>query len=265
MTSRILVPTDLSDRSIETARYAASLCDELDSELVFIHALQDGWPLGRVRKDVRERVENMRAGSRFLVREGAPAAVILATAESERAGLILMPTRGASTVARITGRSITARVLREAPCPVWTGLEHMAPLSERPIRTILCGLSMGPRAAAILRWAAWLSERLGAALSVVHASRGLGSTPGYPCDHEWTFWLKKLVRDHIRALQADTGTNAEVLVEPGKPLAAIPTVAAQLHADLLVIGKSPDRRLLGSFRNMSYDMVCRAPCPVASV
>jgi nucleotide-binding universal stress UspA family protein len=263
--AKILVPVDLSERCLSAARYAASLCDNLGSELVFVHALQNGWPLERSLKDVREQIENLRDGSTFLVREGAPAPVIVETAKSESAGLILMPTRGASGIARITGRSITARVLRDAPCPVWAGMEELTPLSERPIRTILCGLSMGPRAGAILRWAASLAERLGAALSVVHAGRGMESTPGYPSDHEWTFWLKKLVRDDIRVLQADAGTNAEVLVEPGKPLAAIPTIAAQLRADLLVIGKSPDRRFLGNFRTMSYDMVCRAPCPVASV
>lgn len=263
--AKILVPVDLSERSIGTARYAAPLCDRLGSELVFIHALQNGWPLEPSQKQVRELVEDVRPGATFLVREGAPAAVIVEAARSEGAGLILMPTRGASAIARITGRSITARVLREAPCPVWAGFEELTPLHRKPIRTILCGLSMGPRAGFVLRWAASLAERLGAALAVVHAGRGMESTPGYPCDHEWRFWLKKLVRDDIRALQAEAGTNAEVLVEAGKPLAAIPTVAAQLQADLLVIGKSPDRRFLGGFRTMSYDMVCRAPCPVASV
>ena len=49
----ILVPVDLSSRSIGAARYAASLAREFKSELVFVHALQNGWPLGDAAKAVR--------------------------------------------------------------------------------------------------------------------------------------------------------------------------------------------------------------------
>ena len=64
---------------------------------------------------------------------------------------------------------------------------------------------------------------------------------------------------------AAAGTDAEVWLESGRPLAAIPPVAERLRADLLVIGKSPRRRRLRNLRALSYDMVVRAPCPVVSV
>ncbi len=74
-----------------------------------------------------------------------------------------------------------------------------------------------------------------------------------------------MARDDIGMLQKAAGTHADVWLEPGHPLLAIPSVAETVHADLLVIGKSPQRRFLSGVRTMSYDMVCRAPCPVASV
>lgn len=176
-----------------------------------------------------------------------------------------MPTRGRSPLTRALGGSIAAQVLRGARCPVWVGLDGLLPLLSRPIQTILCGLSLGPRASAVLRWSANLAERLKASLAVIHASKALEWNPGLPCDGEWRFWLKKTARNDIRDLQNEVGTKAQVWVEPGKPLDAIPPVAGELRADLLVLGRSPQKRLLSDLRTLSYEIACHAPCPVASV
>jgi nucleotide-binding universal stress UspA family protein len=264
---KILVPVDLSSRSIGAARYAASLAREFNSELVFVHALQNGWPLRDAAKEVRDVITGMQdtIQTRFFIREGTPAAVILDAAGTENVGLILMPTRSVPALYRLLDGSITAQVLRAAHCPVWAGVDDLSYHSRRPIKTILCGLSLGPRAGSVLGWAACLARRLKATLTVVHTSKSLESTPGYPCDGEWRLWVKKMAKDDISALQKAAGTDADVWLEPGPPVVAIPSVAESLRADLLVIGKSPQRRLLGDLRTMSYDMVCRTPCPVASV
>jgi nucleotide-binding universal stress UspA family protein len=264
---KILVPVDLSRRSVGAARYAASVGNELGSELVFVYALQNGWPLGDAERDIWNEIVKIQgiAPSKCVIREGGPVPVILDAAETEEADLILMPTRGVPFLSRLFDRSITAQVLRAARCPVWAGLDDLSSLSRRPVRTILCGLSLGPRAGSVLRWAAGLAQRLKATLTVIHTSKSLESMPGYPCDGEWRLWVKRMAREDISALQAETGTDADVWLEPGRPLVAIPSVAESVRADLLVIGKSPQRRLLGDLRTMSYEMVCRAPCPVASV
>lgn len=263
--NKILVPVDLSPQSLGAARYAASLASAFGSELVFVHALDDGWPLGVIERGVRDRIMKVPGGaSRILLCQGPPVPVILEMAEAERVDLVLMPTRGKSALSRFLDGSITAQVLREARCPVWTGLGD-PPLSNRPIRTILCGLSLGPRASSILRWSAGLATRLKASLCVIHASKGLEFSPGLPCDQEWRLLLKKMARDEIWALQAGAGTDAEVWLEPGRPLETILPLADRLRADLLVVGKSPERRFLGDLRTLSYEMACRARCPVASV
>ena len=56
---KILVPVDLSSRSIGAARYATSLSREFNSELVFVHALQNGWPLGDAAREVRDVITGM--------------------------------------------------------------------------------------------------------------------------------------------------------------------------------------------------------------
>lgn len=264
---KILVPVDLSPRSIGAARYAASLASEFHSELVFVHALRNGWPLSDGAKNVRDVIARIHGGtaSRFVIREGAAAAVILEAARTEAADLILMPTRGAPALSRIFDGSITAQVLRAADCAVWAGVDDLSPLARRPIRTILCGTSLGPRARAVVSWAGRLARRLQASLMLIHASRDFESMPAYPCHGEWRHWRKAMAKDEIRALQEAAGTEADSWLAPGRPVAAIPAIARSLRADLLVVGKSPPRRLLGDLRTMTYDLVRRAPCPVASV
>jgi nucleotide-binding universal stress UspA family protein len=175
--TKILVPVDLSARSVAAATYAASLATKFDSELVFLQVLQNGWPLGEEQRDVRDRIAATAGDRRFLFREGAPAPAILSAAEAERVDLILMPTRGKPALARFFDGSIAAQVLRGAHCPVWVGLDNLVPLSSKPIRTILCGLSLGPRGGGVLRWAANLATRFKASLSVIHASKALRRSP----------------------------------------------------------------------------------------
>jgi nucleotide-binding universal stress UspA family protein len=116
-----------------------------------------------------------------------------------------------------------------------------------------------------LRWAAEIATRFNAGLSLVHANKGLEPNPGLPLDPEWRFWVKRLAREDIRELQNGAGTRAEVWLEPGNPLHAIPPLADRLRADLVVIGKSPEKRFLKDVRTLSYEIACRTPCPVASV
>lgn len=163
--TKILVPVDLSARSLVAATYAASLAAEFGSELVFLHVLQNGWPLAEDEGEIRDRVHATPGAHRFLFREGSPAPVILETAEAERADLILIPTRGKPALSRFIDGSIAARVLRGA------------------------------------HWSADLAKHLDASLSVIHESKALESNPGRPGDEESRFWLKKMARDEIRTLQ----------------------------------------------------------------
>ncbi|MCC6858331.1 MAG: universal stress protein [Bryobacterales bacterium] len=191
---KILVPVDLSARSLGLMNYARKLAEEFDSELLFLHAIQpQTWPLREPERETRDAImEVLRTTrGRLLMREGLPAATILEVARSEPADGILMVTRGAKTFSMKFAGSITAQVLREAGCPVWAAAENFSLFARRPIRNILCALSLGPRTGPVLRWAAGLARRFDATLSVVHASRALESTLAHPADQEWRIWSGK--------------------------------------------------------------------------
>jgi nucleotide-binding universal stress UspA family protein len=51
--TRILVPIDLRAGSLEVANYAVSLAARLGSGLVFLHALDNGWPLEPAQRKIR--------------------------------------------------------------------------------------------------------------------------------------------------------------------------------------------------------------------
>ncbi len=261
---KILIPVDLSARSVGAAAYAASLAAEFGSELVFLHAIQN-WPLKQPEREIRDRVNATADGHRLVFREDSPVSAILNTAETEHPDLILMSSRSKPALARFLDGSITARVLRGAQRPVWVGLDSLVPLSSRPIRTVLCGLSLGPRARAVLRWSANLARTFRARLSVIHAGKKLDSNPSLLCGDDWKHGVKKLARDEIASLQEGLGIDANVWLESGKPLTAIPPLAGELQADLVVIGKSAQKRFLGDLRTLSYEIACRTRRPVASV
>jgi nucleotide-binding universal stress UspA family protein len=263
--TRILVPVDLRAGSLEVANYAVSLAARLGSELVFVHALQNGWPLEPAQRKIRDGINTKSCGHRFLFCEGEPVAAILQAAESEKCDLILMPTRGRPALVRLFDGSITAQVLRRAKCPVWVGLDGLLPSATKPLRTVLCGLSLAPSGQAVLRWSASLAMQFNARLSLVHSSKALEAKPGIPCDQEWRSWLRRIARDEIRGLQTAAGTRAEVWLSPGRAASVIPPLAGCLGADLVVLGKSPEKCFLGDLRTLSYEIALRAPCPVASV
>lgn len=173
--TRILVPVDLSDRSLGAAAYAKSLSATFDAQLVFLHVVRHVWPLGDEVLEFRDRVHSTAGAHRFLFRRGSPAPVILEAAEDERASLILMATHASPRLTRMFDGSITAQVLRQARCPVWVGLDNLWPLSARPIQSIVCGLALGPCPDTVLHWSADLAHQLHANLTVIHGKET--STP----------------------------------------------------------------------------------------
>lgn len=264
---RILIPIELVPASIGTAQYAAALARSLSSEMVFLHVPEGMWPLGGDERSVRSRIMRIAADMpfRFLTREGTPAEVILETALSEGADLILMPTGGANAMLRFAGRSVTAKVMSEARCPVWSGRGDLASAATEPIRRILCGLTTAVQSGIVLRYATALSEKLKASLTLIHADRALARSRGIPCESERLQHVSGVIREELMAAHELEGKGADLRLEGGRTLTVVADVAERIDADLLVVGKSPAKRYLADFRMTSFELIRRTACPVVSV
>lgn len=269
---RILLPVDFTERSIGAARCAADLAQRFVAEVTL---LQVAAPVGRRSGGLsNENAAPAHSESRIQRRVGEvlrtvpfrrisltgdPATQIIEYARQENSGLIVMPTRGRRCWAGWFD-STTARVIRGAPCPVWTSVNYIPePLR---IRRVLCALALAPSSGGILQWASQFADRFDASLTIVHSDSGFADLPGaWNCTEMHTA-RQAWARQDISALQNAAGTRADVWLEAGRPERAVAVIAGRIGADLVVIGKSPSFRLLGRLWTRPYDIACEAPCPV---
>jgi nucleotide-binding universal stress UspA family protein len=75
--------------------------------------------------------------------DGDPAQMILETARHQNVDLIMMPTHGYGAFRRFLVGSVTAKVLHDGECPVWTGAHLDAvPSQEFAIGHVLCAIDL---------------------------------------------------------------------------------------------------------------------------
>lgn len=231
---------------------------------------------------------------RRILRFGDPVQLILEYARKLRPALIMMPTHGMGTFRRLILGSVTAKVLHDAECPVWTNAhieiahpENVHPercskilcalnLQERTARDALAGGGEPPRpaalcatasgdAGAVLSYAAQLAQMFGAELRLVHAVPASESLTTRYFDTELVTALTGMARTKIAELQSAAGTQAQVTIRGGEPAHVIRDVAIESQADLVVIGRGVLTEKLGRLRTQCYAIIRDSPCPVWSV
>ncbi len=285
---KILLPVDFSDRCLGAARYAQLLAARYGSEILILHAVE---PIryefsalefgGAVLTDLaanrkaqaRERLETFLAHElegvrvRRLLAEGEAAQTIVETARTEQVSLITMPTHGYGRFRRFILGSVTAKVLHDAQCPVWTGIHlEQAPVPEAiRLRTILCAVDLGPQSAEPLRWAAALARDFEAGLLVAHACPRVELRPGECGDRNLNAELAATARQRLKSLLDETGAEAELVIEFGDAPKVVCSVAASRQADLMVIGRGSAAGIYGRLRTNAYAIIRESPCPVVSV
>jgi len=181
----------------------------------------------------------------------------------------MMPTRGCAAFRRFLLGSVTAKVLHDVNCPVWTSshvTEGRSTVSAIP-KVIVCAIQLSPDGVPILKWAADLASNLQARLIVAHAISSLEFhfktlLPG--ADMRST-----LIGDaHAKLsnlLQGSRMPETEVRVEGGSVPTAVRSVVKDSRADLLIIGRAPNDGMTGRLRTHSYALIRESRCPVLSI
>jgi nucleotide-binding universal stress UspA family protein len=287
--SRILLPVDFSPNSVGAARYAAALADHFHAELTMLHAFASppsvtpmtwdhvgdiGAVIEEFQKERRRELECFAkdefAGvnvKRVMV-TGDPARTIVEEAEQLHADLIVMSTRGCGTFRRLLFGSVTAKVLHDTTCPVWTGahLEETSHEEWKAIRNVLCAIDNGPASKKVLKWAACFASEFGAHLTIVHAIPALPPHPYVYVDPNWWNILAAEAREKTAGIMAAADLHhGEIVIEEGEPAKAVHAAAARLGADVVVIGRGLDDGILGRLRANSYAIIRESPCPVVSI
>jgi nucleotide-binding universal stress UspA family protein len=198
--------------------------------------------------------------------EGDPAGKVVEYAHNAPVDLIIMPSHGYGPFRRFILGSVTAKVLHDADCPVWTGV-HMEQTPTAPIefRNIVAALDLGDHADRTLGWATDFAAAFQAKLTIVHATPSIEGRVGEYFDPEWRQHFSKEAVERIALVKSRIGSEAEVVVEPGDAPSVVCGIAAQRKADVLVIGRGSAAGIFGRLRTNAYSIIRQSPCPVVSV
>ena len=254
---RILFPVDFSAQSIGAARYVEAFTGRFDADLTLLYVIDlpqynDLLPQSPTEKRARLHsfLENELGYFRVhrMTGEGDAAQNILRVAKERDADLIMMPTHGLGPFRQFLLGSVTAKVLHDADCPVWTGvhLESAPPLEKIEIRKLLCAVNLDAHAATVLTCAREFATEYRAELSIVHVVSSSQDAA------------------EVRGKLAEMA-GSSAMVEVGEPSQVVAEVARRTGAELVVIGRSPAPGVFGRLRTHSYPIIRQSPCPVISV
>lgn len=285
--SQIIVPVDYSEKSECAARYAEAMHNRFGSRITLLHvlppphyefgAMEVG---GSVLEDLfRNRAEQARKDlddflpeelapefTERILLEGDPAARIVKTAHEQGAGLIVMPTHGYGTFRRFILGSVTAKVLHDADCPVWTGVHLEAPCVEAVrFDRVAVAIDLGPQTERTLMWARRFAESAGAELTLIHAMPNLEGRSGEYFDPDWRRHMKASISEEVSALLARLGFEAPLLADSGETAETVCGLAQEWKAEVLVIGRGSAAGVFGRLRANAYSIIRQSHCPVVSV
>jgi nucleotide-binding universal stress UspA family protein len=198
---------------------------------------------------------------------GDPADCITSFSAKHDVDLIMLPTHGYGIFRSLLLGSVTAKVLHDSTCAVWTSAHSEAPnpASHVPAENLICAVDIAPESVGLIRYAGDLARATGAKLRLVHAVGGIeAGTPPYT-EMDFLHFLFQAGRDGIAKLQQEAGTNLEVCVEGGTVSLVVKDAASKLGADLVIIGRGRVHQTLGRLRSNAYAIIRDSPCPVLSV
>jgi nucleotide-binding universal stress UspA family protein len=285
--NQILFPVDMSEQVRRSAPFVRAIAERFGSEILMLYAQElpmpiyeapdaVGWvnlpEIDVARKQRRADFENFLTKEfsglrvRRTLAEGDPAYEIVAIAKASQVGLIMLPTHGHSRFRRFLLGSVTAKVLHDTDCPVWTSVHTPEVLSRDPAqcKRILCAVDLDVRDVRIIGWAAELAKEQHLDVQLVHAVAGAKDAEGDSAS-SWREFLFKIANEDIDKLQKEAGTSFPVTVRAGKPELVVHDAARDLDADLVVIGRGDLQHLLGRLRTHAYSIIRESPCPVISV
>jgi nucleotide-binding universal stress UspA family protein len=279
----IAFPVDFSDRCYGAVPFVQGMASRYGAKVTLIHVVQPVYAGGMAGPVVLDPEEMLRdAKSRLyasMVNEfpevkiesvteiGDPATVITDFVKTNNVDLIMMPSHGYGPFRQLLLGSVTAKVLHDVECPVWTSA-HSGEAPDRAhlaVRKILCAVDLNPQSVTTMRWAAVMAKDTGAALRLVHVVPVVEPWPDRQMDLEFEEALRITARKEIEELEHSAGINVPACVTAGTVPDAVRREALQHGTDLLVIGRGVLQETLGRLRTHAYGIIRYAPCPVLSV
>jgi nucleotide-binding universal stress UspA family protein len=290
--THILCPIDLSDISRHVVDHASALARWHGARLTFLHVVIASPAMGIPPLPIdettqHELVDAMRKAAEtvpplvqaeFLVRQAESAVTaILDEAVDRRADILVVGTHGRSGFKRLLLGSVAEAVIRRSPCPTFVVPPRAADIpAATPVRFrhILCAVDFSECSTIAATQALQLSHETAAHLTLLHV---IETPPELSEDTLATDFNVDRIRAaaeaealrRLRDLVPHGSKMPEAVttaVEEGEPVRALLQTAADVRADLIVMGvhgrSTVDLLVFGS---TAYHVIREAPCPVLIV
>jgi nucleotide-binding universal stress UspA family protein len=283
---KILFPVDMSDSCTATARFVEAMARKYNAEVTLLHVLEmpsgliPDWYGGAVpmidttaiwqaeteaaQSYLTDKFQGLKVHR--VVVEGDVAQTIDDYARENGMDLIMMPTHGYGLFRTLLLGSVTAKVLHDSPCPVWTGVHvEDAPAVSPEFATLMCAVDRTEDSIATMRFACRVALDNHARLFLIHAIPGAEVAPEKYFDTDLRQYLEQDARKTIAQLQETAGVASPLCLGAGEVSHVVRDSALGHSADLVVIGRGRATRTLGRLRSSVYSIIRDAPCPVISV
>jgi nucleotide-binding universal stress UspA family protein len=281
---KILFPVDMSDSCTATAPFVEAMARKFNAEVTLLHVLElpPGYftdmygytamvDVGAIRDArqsefegyLKDRFDGLRV--RRVLDEGDAAQLITRYSEEHGTDLIMLPTHGYGVFRSLLLGSVTAKVLHDALCPVWTAVhvEDVPPASG--FERIMCAVDLTDASIASMRFAARLAHDFNAKLWLVHAVPGAEAGPERFFEADLQKYLEEEARATIAGMQKTAGTAAQLCLGAGDVAHVVQQAATHHNVDLLIVGRGHATRALGRLRTNVYSIIRQSPCPVISI
>jgi nucleotide-binding universal stress UspA family protein len=295
----ILFPTDFSPHARSALKYAAAFAHAGHGRVV-LFSVQDGrvpanlmtlpehvfedqdskWLL-----DLRREVKSLLTDPLFeglevepVIVEGEPADEIAKAVRHYDIDLVTVVTHGRRGLSRAMFGSTAEEIIAEAPCPVLTVrppqrdfVHHRSGKTEIRLNRVLLATNFRPSSIPATNVARELVDTAGAEAHVVYVIGDYFEQISVMFPEGGSSALSRMreeVKERMEAFASDRGRPFKPHVVEGRPYAEIVRLAAEIDADLIVIGTTVHASLFGGAPALGSEIervVRNAPCPVLCV
>jgi nucleotide-binding universal stress UspA family protein len=292
--NRILCATDFSDFSNHAIPYGIALAREFKAKLYVSHVIdlssaaiygeavfaleeQQSRMTSYAQKEMTRLMGQETLDWEPLITVGNPANEIARLAADKQVDIAIAASHGRSGLKRLILGSVTERLMRTLPCPLWVvrspepGFVTDASQAIQ-IKKILVGCDFSPDSSLAFEYGLSLAQEFQAELHLAHVVE----PPLYedlikPSESGETFGrqLRKTMQEKLGAMvpeEAQTWCNPVTALLAGQPHEELVKYAVVNGMDLIVLGVRGHSLVETLFVGSTTDRVLRnSPCPVLSV
>src|SRR6266404_785499 len=185
----ILFPVDFSEPSQAIVPFVKRMAQRFEAKVSMVHAVHVfaaayapfGGPtvpavdITQMQRDSEQQMDQFqRANDGSFITAcpiGDPAFVLREYAQENGVDMVMMPTHGHGTFRTMLLGSLTAKLLHDLECPVWTAAHTADPMLQQHVecRSIICAVDLKPESVCVVKHAVELAVGLGAKMQLVHA------------------------------------------------------------------------------------------------